>query len=109
MKAWFLTIIFMMPGAQDDEVTILTLQAPSQAMCYHFSHSWKAMSTSNMIRGEHVQEVVTVLHTHCDEKSTDVVENWKPGTEHATSHVDPVRKAENLAELLQLIEEREQP
>ena len=155
MKAWFLTIMFLMPGAQDDEALILTLQAPSYALCIHFAGGWKHMSTRKMIRGDNMQEVITVLSTHCAERSTEVVKNWKPGRESATSHVDPecgpacqqlnavpltriwkpaqtfdellehieeqgrsgndqtkimlrtpVRKAENLAELLELIERR---
>ena len=89
MKAWFLTIMFLMPGAQDDEALILTLQAPSYALCIHFAGGWKHMSTRKMIRGDNMQEVITVLSTHCAERSTEVV-----------------KKAENLAELLELIERR---
>ncbi len=107
MKAWFLTIMFLMPGAEPDEVTILTLQAPSQAMCIHFSHSWKVMSTHKMIRGENIQEVVEVVSTHCKENDVKTMQEWKPGRESATTHVEPPEKAENLAELLELIERRE--
>ena len=61
VKTWFLTLWLLMPGAEPDEVTILTLQAPSEALCIQFKNGWKMMATGKMDRGWVVAKPVEEL------------------------------------------------
>lgn len=80
MKAWFLTIVLQMPGADDGKhVMLLTIQTPSQVSCEIYSRGWMAGSTHRMLHGSDSQEkLVKVESVHCKEGVIEEVHNWKP-------------------------------